>query len=84
MQVTRTFKRFTVKIAVLDADMAVKVLYEGEVVAPHLTKADARSIAKDATGLEMPRGAIVSIVELGQETYACELADFMAVARLAE
>lgn len=79
MQVTRTFKRFAVKIATLGDDMQVKVLYEGEVIAPHISKADARSIAKDATGQEMPRGAIVSIVELGQVTYACDLDAFMSI-----
>ena len=80
MKVTRTFKRYQVKVAVLSEDMTPDVLYQSEVIAPSISKADVRSMARDAIGHDVPRGALVKIVETGDVRYQCELSDFLRIA----
>ena len=80
MKVTRTFKRYQVKVAVLSEDMKPEVLYQSEVIAPSVSKADVRSMARDAIGHDVPRGALVKIVEPGAVRYQCELSDFLQIA----
>lgn len=80
---TRTFKRYTVRIAVLGDDFAAKVLYEGTADATSMTKADARNLARSA-GVEVPRGAVVSIVEIGQVSYEWSLEDIEPMAHVVE
>lgn len=78
---TRTFKRYAVRIAVLGDDFAAKVLYEGTADATSMTKTDARNLAHSA-GVDVPRGAAVSIVEIGQVAYEWNLADIAPLAHM--
>lgn len=80
---TRTFKRYKVRIAVLGDDFVAKVLYEGTADATSMTKADARNLARSA-GVEVPRGAVVSIVEIGQVSYEWSLEDIAPMAHVVE
>lgn len=80
---TRSFKRYNVRIAVLDDDFTAKVLYEGTADATSMTKADARNLARSA-GVEVPRGAVVSIVEIGQVSYEWSLEDIEPMAHVVE
>ena len=80
---TRTFKRYTVRIAVLGDDFAAKVLYEGTVDTTSMSKADARNLARSA-GVEVPRGAVVSVVEIGQVSYEWNLEDVEFLAHVVE
>lgn len=78
MLVSRTLTRFAVHIVRLTDDMNIVTLYEGETVAPHLTKTDARKLCP----VDVPRGSIVKIDEIGKVKYACDLTDFLAIAHV--
>ncbi len=84
MKVTRTFKRYQVKVAVLSEDMTPDVLYESEVIAPSISKADVRSMARDAIGHDVPRGALVKILEVGEVKYQCDLSAFLSIAEVVD
>lgn len=78
MLVSRTLTRFSVKIVKLTDDMEIVTLFDGETVAPHLTKTDARKLAAG----DIPRGSIVKIDEKEKVKYACELQDFLKIAHV--
>ena len=78
MLVSRTLTRFAVRIVKLTDEMEIVTLYDGETVAPHLTKTDARKLAT----CDIPRGSIVKIDEVEKVKYACELTDFLKIAHV--
>lgn len=78
MLVSRTLTRFAVRIVTLTDDMSVQTIFEGETVAPHLTKTDARKLAP----CPVPRGSVVKITELEKVKYACDLDAFLSIAHV--
>lgn len=87
MKITRTLNTFAVSVigrkeVEIDGEVYEKkyAVQTVEVLAASLTKTEARKALKDA-GIDCPRNTEIEWVVVKETKYACELADFLAIAQ---
>lgn len=75
MELTRTFKRFSVKVIDFNDNGEVVTVFDGVTVAPHMTTTQARALA----GYKGRTGKVI-IREISEVKYSCTIEDFLSVA----